>query len=127
MKVLLAALAVVAVLSSGCARSASTDQTNNVPAVVGMSLEQARGAIGAAGFRVGKVTPKWSKWSGIVSAQALELYREAYPGKDPLAFGQLLTAYVLDRLLQTGEVSLDEGRIVASDLGARPVRVLQEE
>jgi hypothetical protein len=53
---------------------------------------------------------------GIVSAAALELYREVHPGEDPLAFGQLLTAYVLDRLLQTGDVSLDEGRMLARGL-----------
>ncbi len=53
---------------------------------------------------------------GIVSKQALELYGEVYPGKDPLAFGELLTVYVLDRLLQTGDVSLDEGRMLARGL-----------
>ena len=53
---------------------------------------------------------------GIVSAAALELYREVHPGEEPLAFGQLLTAYVLDRLLQTGDVSLDEGRMLARGL-----------
>ena len=39
---------------------------------------------------------------GIVSAEALELYRDVHPGKEPLAFGELLTAYVLDRLLRDG-------------------------
>ncbi len=53
---------------------------------------------------------------GIVSTQALDLYREVHPGDEPLAFGELLTAYVLDRLLQTGDVSLDEGRMLARGL-----------
>ena len=53
---------------------------------------------------------------GIVSTEALELYREVHPGEEPLAFGELLTAYVLDRLLRTGDVSIEEGRMLARGL-----------
>ncbi len=53
---------------------------------------------------------------GIVSAAALGLYRDVHPGEEPLAFGEVLTAYVLDRLLQTGEVSVEEGRMLARGL-----------
>ncbi len=53
---------------------------------------------------------------GIVSNAALELYRDVHPGAEPLAFGELLTAYVLDRLLHTGDVSLEEGRMLARGL-----------
>jgi DNA-binding transcriptional MerR regulator len=52
----------------------------------------------------------------IVSEQALALYKEVHSGEGPLGFGELLTAYVLDRLLQTGEVSLDEGRMLVRGL-----------
>ena len=54
--------------------------------------------------------------NGVVSAQAVALYREVHPGEAPLGFGELLTAYVLDRLLQTGDVGLDEGRMVVRGL-----------
>lgn len=56
---------------------------------------------------------------GIVSKRALELYREVHPpgsAEESLGFGELLTAYVLDRLLQTGDVSLEEGRMLARGL-----------
>lgn len=53
---------------------------------------------------------------GIVSNAALDLYREVHRSKKPLGFGELLTAYVLDRLLQSGDVSQDEGRMLARGL-----------
>jgi len=49
---------------------------------------------------------------GIVSAPSLELYRSAHPDAEALRYGELLSLYVLDTLLATGEISLDEGRWV---------------
>jgi hypothetical protein len=49
---------------------------------------------------------------GVVSRQAIDLYEDAHPGVEALRYGELLSLYVLDRLLATGEVSLDEGRWV---------------
>lgn len=53
---------------------------------------------------------------GIVSGGALDLFLEAHSGAGPLGFGELLTAYVLDRLLQAGDVSQDEGRMLTRGL-----------
>lgn len=49
---------------------------------------------------------------GVVSEVALRVYEEAHAGVEILRYGELLSLYVLDRLLATGEVSLDEGRWV---------------
>lgn len=49
---------------------------------------------------------------GVVSAQAIDVYLAVHPGTETLRYGELLSLYVLDRLLATGEVSLDEGRWV---------------
>ncbi len=48
----------------------------------------------------------------VVSPVALELYTTAHPDTEVLRYGELLALYVLDTLLATGEVSLDEGRWV---------------
>jgi DNA-binding transcriptional MerR regulator len=62
------------------------------------------------------MTPDEAVTRGIASAQAIDLYREVHAGKSALSFGELLTVYVLDRLLQAGEVSIDEGRILVRGL-----------
>lgn len=48
----------------------------------------------------------------VVSEVALRVYESAHTGVETLRYGELLSLYVLDRLLATGEVSLDEGRWV---------------
>lgn len=58
------------------------------------------------------LTPSQAADRSVVSTQALDVYDSAHPGTDALRYGELLSLYVLDRLLATGEVSLDEGRWV---------------
>jgi DNA-binding transcriptional MerR regulator len=56
----------------------------------------------------------------LVSQPALELFRAAaapaLAETTPLAFDGLVAVYVLDRLLQTGEIGRDEGRAVLDAL-----------
>ncbi len=47
----------------------------------------------------------------IVTNVAQKVYRERHPEVRVLSFDELLCLYVLDAALQTGEVSLDEGRM----------------
>ena len=47
---------------------------------------------------------------GILSARALELYAEIHGPADPLRFQELTAAYVLDRLLGSGDVGVEEAR-----------------
>jgi hypothetical protein len=58
------------------------------------------------------LSPDDAAEKGVVSPQALDVYQTAHPGTETLRYGELLSLYVLDRLLATGEVSLDEGRWV---------------
>jgi len=58
------------------------------------------------------LTPAEAADRGVVSPQAIDLYTAAHPDIEALRYGELLSLYVLDRLLATGEVSLDEGRWV---------------
>jgi hypothetical protein len=58
------------------------------------------------------LAPERATETGVVSPQALDVYQAAHPGTAALRYGELLSLYVLDRLLATGEVSLDEGRWV---------------
>ena len=54
--------------------------------------------------------------SGLVSAEALELFSAVSDGDAPLAFGEMVSLSALDTLLKTGDVSQDEGRIVLDTL-----------
>lgn len=58
------------------------------------------------------LAPAEAAEKSVVSRQAIDVYDAVHPGTDTLRYGELLSLYVLDRLLATGEVSLDEGRWV---------------
>jgi beta-lactam-binding protein with PASTA domain len=68
-KLLILALALALLFVSGCSGPGDDLAQLTVPPVVGMSLNEARGELSAAGFRVGEVTPKRAAWNGIVSSQ----------------------------------------------------------
>lgn len=53
---------------------------------------------------------------GIASAPAVEVFMRLHPDAENVVFGELLSLYVLDRLLSTGDVSLEEGSAVLSAL-----------
>ncbi|TMV51536.1 DUF4004 family protein [Paenibacillus mesophilus] len=48
----------------------------------------------------------------IVSKTSLELHGQLFPDGPILPFGRILYAYMLDKLLQAGEISLDEGKMM---------------
>ncbi len=48
----------------------------------------------------------------IVSQMSLDLFVKQYGDRDVFGFDQMLYVYILDRLLQTGEMSLDEGKML---------------
>ena len=52
----------------------------------------------------------------LVSPAALEVFSVAHPDTQQLRWGELLSAYAVDELLKTGDVSLDEARLVISAL-----------
>jgi DNA-binding transcriptional MerR regulator len=54
--------------------------------------------------------------SGLVSAEALELFSAVCDCDAPLAFGEIVSLSALDTLLKTGDVSQDEGRVVLDAL-----------
>jgi hypothetical protein len=54
---------------------------------------------------------------GLVSPEAADLFAEVVCDCDePLVFGEVLSLAALDTLLKTGDVSLDEGRVVLGAL-----------
>jgi len=52
----------------------------------------------------------------IVSKVSLELYGHHFEAEGSLSFGRLLFVYMLDRLLQAGDISLDEGHMMLATL-----------
>ena len=52
----------------------------------------------------------------LVSPEALELFSAVCDCDKPLVFGEVVSLSALDTLLKTGEVSLEEGRIVLDGL-----------
>jgi vacuolar-type H+-ATPase subunit E/Vma4 len=52
----------------------------------------------------------------IVSGMAIKLYLENEQGGPQLDFSRILEAYVLEKLLQSGEINLDEGKMVVQVL-----------
>ncbi|MBI5231758.1 MAG: YhbD family protein [Coriobacteriales bacterium] len=53
---------------------------------------------------------------GLFSEAAVDAFVSAHPGEEALPFGGLLSLCVLDSMLRTGEVSLEEGQIVLDAL-----------
>ena len=54
---------------------------------------------------------------GLVSAEAADLFAESGShGDAPLAFGEIVSISALDSLLKTGDVSVEEGRVVLNAL-----------
>ncbi|WP_068620539.1 YhbD family protein [Paenibacillus tuaregi] len=52
----------------------------------------------------------------IVTNIALEIYLKTVPHTGPFEFEQILALYVLEKLLQSGNISLDEGRLLIETL-----------
>lgn len=59
---------------------------------------------------------------GIASADVLKLYMEFRGGAEPLNFNDLLSAYLLGKYLLSGDLSLDEGRLMLEVLREEMVR-----
>ncbi len=53
---------------------------------------------------------------GVASDAAIGVFRAAHPDATALVFGELASLYVVDRLLGTGDVSLEEARSVLGTL-----------
>ncbi len=53
---------------------------------------------------------------GLASASAVSVFESVHPDAGPLVFGELLSLYVLDRLLAAGDLSLEEGRTVLATI-----------
>ena len=80
------------------------------------SLDQIADAVapnlGELSMTIGELEEK-----GLVSAAALELFRtRVRDGAELLVFGEVVSLSALDTLLRTGDVSLDEGRMVLEAL-----------
>jgi len=58
------------------------------------------------------LTKEQVKEQNIVSEVALDLFLQQYPGLPVFSFARVLYLYVLEKTLQSGGVSLDEGKIV---------------
>lgn len=58
---------------------------------------------------------------GIVSADAMRLYLEGYDGS-PLSFDDALHAYLFSQVLMSGELSLDEARLMLDTLRTAAMR-----
>ncbi len=53
---------------------------------------------------------------GVASEAAVGVFRSAHPDAAALVFGELVSLYVVDKLLGTGDVSLEEARSVLATL-----------
>lgn len=54
----------------------------------------------------------------IVSSTSLELYRRTFQGGPLLPFSRILYVYLLDKLLQSGEINLEEGNMILRTIQA---------
>lgn len=54
----------------------------------------------------------------IVSKTALELYDQTFPDSPTLPFNRILYVYLLDKLLRSGEIHLDEGSMMLRTIHA---------
>jgi hypothetical protein len=59
---------------------------------------------------------------GVASAEVLKLYLEFRGGDEALDFNDLLLAYILGKRLTSGDLSLDEGRLMLEVLREQIVR-----
>jgi DNA-binding transcriptional MerR regulator len=62
------------------------------------------------------LSPEEAVARGVISAAALEVFSARRPEAESLRYGELLSAYVTDQLLKTGEVTVDEGALVLATL-----------
>lgn len=62
----------------------------------------------------------------IVSLLSIKLYLETEQGGPKLDFSRILEAYVLEKLLQSGEINLDEGKMVVQVLKDNRVTIKQK-
>ena len=56
---------------------------------------------------------------GIVSSTAVEIFSARRPELEGMRYGELLSSYVVDQLLKTGDVSLDEATLVLTTFEER--------
>lgn len=56
---------------------------------------------------------------GVITAAAAEVFAGKHPDTGILRFGELLSVYVVDAMLRTGDVSVDESRLVLDTLESR--------
>lgn len=59
---------------------------------------------------------------GIASADILKLYLEFRGGAEPLDYNDLLSAYLLGKYLSSGDLSLDEGKLMLEVLREEIIR-----
>jgi hypothetical protein len=59
----------------------------------------------------------------LVSGAALDLFLERRAESGPLLFGELLAVAVLDRLLSSGEISVEEGRALVETMASGVVAI----
>jgi DNA-binding transcriptional MerR regulator len=83
-----------------------------------LSLEDIADTLSPAMVADVSLRPDEVRQRALVSDAALDLFLERRPGADPLLFGELLAVAVLDRLLQAGDISLDEGRSLVETMSA---------
>lgn len=83
-----------------------------------LSLEAIAHTLSPAMVADVSLTPEEVRSRRLVSDAALDLFLEHRAGSDPLLFGELLAAAVLDTLLSGGQISLDEGRTLVEMLAA---------
>ncbi len=58
----------------------------------------------------------------IVSITAFNLYNELYQGIEAYSFDRILRIYLLDKLIQSGEINLDEGKMILDMLETNYVK-----
>jgi hypothetical protein len=58
----------------------------------------------------------------IVSSTSLELYGQTFQDGPILPFSRILPVYLLDKLLQSGEINLDEGKMMLRTIQANEAK-----
>lgn len=58
----------------------------------------------------------------IVSSTSLELYGQTFQNGPILPFSRILPVYLLDKLLQSGEINLDEGKMMLRTIQANEAK-----